>query len=119
MFVWVLLRLSVILKTVEVWSKVLDGRHTDRACCVERSVRRQDCHDHISTFPCDTIRALISQSDISQREGYIKITGSQENNLPFRRYEGVTLVTVCVSVCMSAAIGKREFKGPDLVPYAK
>lgn len=119
MFVWVLLSLSVILKTVEVWSEVLGGRHTDRACCVEHSDRRQDCYDHISIFPCDTIRALISQSEISQRKGYIKITGSQENNLPLRRYDGVTLVTVCISVCMSAAIGKREFKGQDLVPYAK
>jgi hypothetical protein len=119
MFVWVWLTLSVIPGIVEVWSEALDGRHIDRACCVEHSDRRQGCYDHISTCPCDTTRALISQSEISQRKGYIKITGSQENNLPFRRYDGVTLVTVCVSVCMSAAIGKREFRGPGPVPYAK
>jgi hypothetical protein len=100
-----------IRETVEVLLEVPDDRHTTRACSVERSDHKQGCCGHILACPCDTTGALIGQSHISQRQVTLRFTGSQENNLPLRRYDGVTLVTGCVSVCMSTAIGRGELRG--------
>ena len=83
---------------------VLGDRCIAQVCYGENIGRRQGYYDRNVACHVDTMRALISHVSVIRRLHCKLRTGSHENSLPFRRYDGVTLATDCVSVGMVAAI---------------
>ena len=93
-----------ILLRLVAWSKVQDGKYIAQAYCDAHSVHRQGYCDRNVVCRVDTARrSVLFQSGRRKRKN-VGLAGSQLNNLPFRRYDGVTLDTLCVSGDIVAAI---------------